>query len=178
MKKIMVFAVAAMAVSLFGAAKFDDLPAELKQVPAEKMIKMDGKQFSLYRNGKKIKDADSSSEICLTWIPGKGGKFSLPTTIGIYDRAAKKGVAHLRLKTVEQNEKFNWYKIGSGTIGKDTIIYITDWHICIPLKKFWKADGSNKFEFWISAKFQGPAYVKGSAKENAYIIDRAILIAK
>ena len=171
-------ALAAISASLFGTAKFDDLPAELKGVPAEKMIKMDGRQFSLYKNGKKIKDPDSSSEICLSWIPGKGGVFKLPTRIGIYDQETKKSVGGLLLKEVKQNEKFNWYRIGTGTIGKKTLLYITDWHICIRFDKLWKENASNKYEFWLSAKFQGPAYVKGSQKENAYIIDRAVLIAK
>ena len=174
----MIFALAAITATLFGATNFNDMPAELKKVPAAQLIKLDGTNFSLYKNGKKIKDADSSSPICMSWIPGKGSKFHVPFGVGIYDNATRKGVVGVQIKKVAQNEKFNWYKVGTGVIGKNSLAYLTDWHISIPLKKFYKEGASNKYELWISLKLQGPAYVKTSKKPNAFILDRAILIKK
>ena len=174
----MVLALAAFTATLVGAAKFDDLPAELKNVPESAMIKYEGAKISLYRNGKRIQDADSSSTSCILWIPGKGMKYHLPFGMGVYDYATKKGVVGITLKTVAQNEKFNWYKIGSGTIGKSSMLYLTDWHISINLKNLYKEGDSNKYEFWLSLKCQGPAYVKDSKKENALIVDRALIIKK
>ena len=41
-----------------------------------------------------------------------------------------------------------------------------------------EANNPNYFDVWVSIRFQGPAYVKGSAKENAVYIDRAALIRR
>lgn len=177
MKKTLALILTALSAAVF-AAPYSDLPDELKSLPESKIIQIDGEEISLYKNGKCAKDPDSAMSVSYFWIP-KDNRYRNPFNIRIYDREKKNAICNFYGRNIPNNEKYNWIKVGSGTISAKTFMYLsTDWHIYVSLGKYFKPDASNQYEFWVSIKAQGPAYVKNSKKENQLAVDRVLLIAK
>lgn len=162
--------------------KFKDLPPELAKLPENKVIAVPYIYQQGYTNTRKVKDPDSCQKQSLSWIPGAGRKHGLPQMAGVYAQIHKKCV-QVRIQKAPKDEKYHWYKIGDVELDADSYFFVTDWHNSIRLKSFYNlADGfdfnPNKYEAWISIKMQGPAYVPGSKKENAFLIDRGFLVKK
>lgn len=91
------------------------------------------------------------------------------------------GVAVI-LKSVAQDEKYHWYRLPgkfemaplSYFSGQGWAIQASTSHLYVltdgnPLDNTWD-------QIWVSAKFTGPAYVKGSTKPNAIWVDMAVLV--
>ena len=162
--------------------KFDDLPPEIADLPESKYIVVPYIYQQGYLHTKKLKDPDSSQNQSLSWIPGVGRAHGLPQYVGVYGQITKRG-CQVAIEKAPEDEKYHWYKIGEVELDPDSFFYVTDWHNRLCLKNFYNmADGfdfnPNKYEAWISIKLQGPAYVPGSQKENAFLLDRGLLIKK
>ena len=112
-------------------------------------------------------------------LPGKN-KFR--TTEFKWGNHKASGKVSLRLKAVPQDEKYHWFRIPgklelkpvSYFVGQGWAIQANTSHLFTltdgnPLDNTWD-------EIWFSAKFTGPAYVKGSTKENAIWVDMAVLV--
>lgn len=161
---------------------FTDLPEELKKVPRKDLIFLGHRRvYSGGRNGKYMKDPDSSMPRVVRWHK-PGDRFYKPVFgCGVYDWNWKKSqTASFKVKT---DEKYHWYKVRTFKMGPRSIVYALDWHIGIRLSDLYiVSDGvekdPNTYELWLSAKFEGKAYNPASTKENAIYFERAILVRK
>ena len=115
------------------------------------------------------------------WTNSDPEKFTRRIGCGIYDRQWKK--AKSSRITAPDDEKYHWFKIGRFSMGPSTIFFALDWHAGFNLKGFYiisdgvKAeDDPNVYDLWVSVKFQGPAYCKGSTKANGIFFERAMLV--
>ena len=83
-------------------------------------------------------------------------------------------------KQVHQDEKYHWYKLrGAIDLQDKSYFWAHSWAIQFKTSAVYLlTDGmtdNNVWEAWVSAKFTGPAYVPGSAKENAIWVDMVAL---
>ncbi len=90
------------------------------------------------------------------------------------------GSCELVVKPVPQDEKYHWYRI-PGVLDMNSLSYFWGhgWGIQMNISHVYVvADGIspvNKWQAWFRAKFTGPAYVKGSKKDNAIYLDTVVL---
>lgn len=150
-----------------------DLPGELKDVPAEKII-----DFSKFIYGpQKADDPESPTGKAAVYIPAQNAKNYGGIGMGVYTVSKKQVVGFIRPKAA--NEKYNWYKIPRR--GKDiefpggrhnTQVYLENWRIGAWVPE----DVKGKFNCWILVKVQGPFYVTGSKKENKLFLARVLLV--
>ena len=85
------------------------------------------------------------------------------------------------IQRVPKDEKYHWYVIPNCTVKhNDSWFWGYCWYLQIDLKTAYQIDdGASKENVWdtyFSAKFTGPAYVKGSKKENAIYVDQVVLV--
>ena len=92
-----------------------------------------------------------------------------------------KGEVSTVLQKVPQDEKYHWYKL-KGTIDLHEKSYFWGHSWAIQFKTdsvYVLSDGiadNNVWECWMSAKFTGPAYVKGSRRRNDILVERAVFV--
>ncbi len=92
------------------------------------------------------------------------------------------GGVNLLLRQVPQDEKYHWFRM-PGKLELKGISYFWGhaWAVQASTAHLYTlTDGNPKDntwdEVWFSAKFTGPAYVKGSKKKNAIYVDMAVLV--
>jgi hypothetical protein len=109
--------------------------------------------------------------------PFAGGLY--PNSFGIYSPSDKRSAATIRTG-VSQDEKYHWYKIGAFDFSPNSFLWGFYWIAHVDLTTaYTNADGLpgyNVWESWISVKYTGPAYVKGSTQKNGVFIDKVILV--
>ena len=163
--------------------KFDDLPVKYKKYKADTLKLFGTNCLSAYRDTSKIKaDPESSLGKAAVFHPANKKYHKTPVKIGMFDGSTKRQMT-TSITDIPQDEKYHWYKIGTFKIGTSTKIWLTEfWHITMTLRDtFISSDGlkdeenPNFYEIWVSLKFEGPTYVKGSSKPNAIYFDRAFL---
>ena len=139
-----------------------------------------GKALVCRKAGKELrkqkKDNESDEEHDLA-KPFAGGYY--PNSFGIYSRNDKRNSSTIKTD-VPQDEKYHWYKINAFDFGPNTFLWGFYWHASVNLNSaYTPADGLpgyNIWETWISVKYTGPAYVKGSTQKNGVFLDRVILV--
>ncbi|MBR6372902.1 MAG: hypothetical protein IKS20_06955, partial [Victivallales bacterium] len=109
--------------------------------------------------------------------PGGNGK----TTMFTWRNLNTSDGVRLLIKEVPQDEKYPWYRFPgklkledkfSAFYGHGEAIFANTTHL------YDLPDGNpqaNIWDAWFSAKFTGPAYVKGSTQENAIYVDMLVL---
>lgn len=161
---------------------FTDIPEELKKFPAG-AIRFLGisRQFRGGVCTRYVKDPDSKLPRVLGWFHSDPRKFTEMLGCGVYDNQRKKAFG-TRIKATT-DEKYHWRKIVRFKMGPSSYFYALNWHAQFNLKGLYiLADGVDKdndpnlYDIWVSIKFQGPAYKKGSKKENAVLFERALLV--
>lgn len=86
------------------------------------------------------------------------------------------------LKAVPQDEKYHWYRLpGKFEMKPLSYFWGFGWAIQASTQHLYTLTDGNPLDntwdqIWVSAKFTGPAYVKGSTKPNAIWVDMAVLI--
>ena len=109
-------------------------------------------------------------------LPGRDGK----ATQFYWRNLKQPGGVRLLVQKIPQDEKYHWYRFPgklelkdspSAFYGHGEGIYANTGH----LFDFAGDKQANTWTAWFSAKFTGPAYVKGSKKENAIFIDMLVL---
>ena len=112
-------------------------------------------------------------------LPGKN-KFR--TTKFSWGNHKQPGGVSLLLKEVPQDEKYHWYRM-PGKFELKPVSYFQGqgWAIQANTSHLFTLTDGNPLdntwdEVWFSAKFTGPAYVKGSKKPNAIYVDMAVLV--
>ncbi len=101
----------------------------------------------------------------------------MAATFGIYKYG--KDQKTIQITEFPSDEKYHWYKIPRFEIGSKTMFWGHFWFIQYDISSAYaNADGlkdGNVWDIWFSAKFTGPAYVKGSKKKNAVCVDMVVL---
>ena len=108
------------------------------------------------------------------------GKFR--TTFFRWGNHRMPGAVQLTIREVPQDEKYHWYRMpGKLELKGTSYFWGHGWAIQAASGHLYKlTDGDPRDntwdEVWFSAKFTGPAYVKGSTKKNAIWVDMAVLV--
>ena len=164
-------------------------PDKFKNIPDED-IRVLGKYHFFQKpnyNTLIVKDPDSLTKVALrgaspnpkkhgakTLYRDPSGKFQFRAT---QFGCANKGTV---IEDVPQDEKYHWYKIPDVTISEKSWFWGHLWYLAIPLASVYQVDDgmsdANYWDCWFSAKFTGPAYVKGSQKKNAIWVDMVVLV--
>ena len=90
------------------------------------------------------------------------------------------GRVHTYLKQVWQDEKYHWYRIpGSIVLSDKNTFWGHGWAVQARANHWYTLTNGDPRDntwdqIWFSAKFTGPAYVKGSTKENAIYVDMVV----
>ena len=106
---------------------------------------------------------------------------------GLYDQQRKEYGPTLTIAKadVPQDGKYHLYKMGRWRILPGTRLWgHKSWTVgCLDIEYAYRPPGpdatpdANDWDVWVSAKFTGPAYIRGSPdKENGYYMDRVILV--
>ena len=161
---------------------FTDIPEELKKLPPG-TIRFIGmtRQRRGGVNGRFVQDPDSKLKRVLVWIPANPDRFKKTIGCGVYDWVRKKG-KNTRI-TAPSDEKYHWIKTVRFYMGPNSAFHALDWHAGFNLKGLYTVtdvidpeNDPNLYDFWVSIKFQGPAYNPGSKKENGIFFERAMLV--
>ena len=159
--------------------RFKDIPEELKSVDAKDLVCVDYHAAPI----SSLLVADSESE------RGKAQKTrhdhdhskAFPFLCGVYDFTDKFSANfEIAENQAYRDEKYHWYKLGPVTLGRNSSFWFPrTWINSFVLRdKYIISDGlvedPNHYEVWVSVKFQGPAYVIGSSKENCIRVDRLL----
>ncbi len=124
----------------------------------------------------KLRVKDGSSHITL-----RGQKHiyhRLPFTMGVYNWAERKAgpTRILNEQDIPQDEKYHLYKLGSWYLIQCFRLWAHwSWSFMLLPTEAYTLTPDYKSDIYVSIKFTGPAYVKGSRKENAVYIDRVIV---
>jgi LysM repeat protein len=100
----------------------------------------------------------------------------------IHDGRIPRGTVAYRVKKIPQDEKYHWYKIPQPLNCANG--FIPFWGLYgflnMDLSTLYRyVDGREDMNIWdiyFSVKFTGPAWVKGSTKENAVWLDRIVAV--
>ena len=101
--------------------------------------------------------------------------------IGFQDRTNKRSLQVMLLpkNKIPGDEKFHFYPAGTVTLAPSTLLWMHEtWYLQQDLSNMYNAKdpGGNRYEVYVSLKFTGPAYVKGSRSQNGFWLDRILLV--
>ncbi|MBQ9500774.1 MAG: DUF4838 domain-containing protein [Lentisphaeria bacterium] len=95
---------------------------------------------------------------------------------GIQSRDKKKALLQ-STPEIPQNEKYDLIYIGRMTLTPNCVFWAhRSWAIQQDLDRYYRTGAVNTFDVYVSFKFEGPAYVGGSGKEDSISIDRIVLV--
>ena len=138
-------------------------------------------------SGDKVKDEDAAggyaAQIRTTHFKGTESQFhAFDFECGIYDFQEKKGrlAKTFPREQLFQDEKYHFYYLGITRLSVNNSLWFHHtWLMSAKLDKvFDSQDPAREYDVFVSVKFQGPAYVKDSAKPNALRVDRMIFVRK
>lgn len=168
-------------------AKTDDFVAgELVEAPLPAEVKgeevHDYKFNSFYVDGRRTRlvedpDAIGGKAVEIVDIDVKDRKFhTLPFTGGLYNgKATAKVGPSICLEEVPQDERYHLYRIGNWSLtnGAKVWLHWTWWFQFNPRDSY-MATPDYPCDVFVSIKFTGPSYVKGSARPDGIFVDRVI----
>ncbi|MBQ9367939.1 MAG: hypothetical protein IJT83_09180, partial [Victivallales bacterium] len=137
--------------------------------------------------GDKVKDDDAAggyaSQIRTTHFKGTDSQFhAFDFECGIYDFQEKKGRFAKTIPKTQlfQDEKYHFYYIGKTKLSVNNRLWFHHtWLMSANMDKVFDGlDPAREYDVFVSVKFQGPAYVKGSDRPNALRVDRVIFVRK
>ena len=96
---------------------------------------------------------------------------------GIRSRFLKKDLLKFN-KPVKKDEKYHFYHLGRFTVTPQTLLWLHwTWSMQHDLSSVYRQGNDNTYDIYVSLKFCGPAYSPGSKQENAFFMDRILLVA-
>lgn len=102
--------------------------------------------------------------------------YKLPFSLGYYNPVLKEsGSEFFKSKDdVPQDEKYHLYPLGEAVIMSPLYFHWSDWNF----RRYMGTLGivPEKRSIWVSMKFQGPAFVSGSVRENRVLVDRVFYV--
>ena len=98
--------------------------------------------------------------------------------IGMYDEIGRKMVKRIQPKVIPRDEKYHLYSLGVRKVPQKGYIFAhSSGLLRVETGRLCDLRNPEKmYEVVVSVKVQGPAYVKGSMKEDAVFIDRVLLL--
>ena len=169
-------------------------PEKFKDVPGHNFRMITYRNFSQKRNlgttvvndaesihGKALKMSDPRPE-------NQGAnkllskKYKFYTTQFVLGNHKAPGRVELILKELPQDEKYHWFRIpGAIELRAVSYFWAHAWAVQASTKHWYMLTDGNPLDntwdqVWFHAKFTGPAYVKGSKKENAFYIDMVAVV--
>lgn len=101
--------------------------------------------------------------------------------LGLQDRKNNKSLLFtiLSREQIFQDEKYHWYSVGTVELSPSTLLWLhPSWYLQQNLSYFYTPNdpAGNRYHIYVSLKFCGPAYVKNSNRENAFWLDRILLV--
>ncbi|MGN0872095.1 MAG: hypothetical protein ACI4UV_12990, partial [Victivallales bacterium] len=124
---------------------------------------------------KLVRDADSAGGLAMKLDTKEGDAFQA----GFYDVKNKK-MGYVRTVPKERipaDEKYHLYFLGTAELSEDCYVWAhPSSRIQYNLREFRLPSGDNTYRIYVSLKAEGPAYVPGSEKENAVLLDRILLV--
>ena len=163
---------------------FKDLPAELTGVDESDLIALWYRNCACDPGGEWKADPDSSCLKSVVWREGRDHSKWMKQIGGVYDKAHKTNTPFswtYGKDVTFADEKYHWVKLGVARVGSNAFFWaMFDWNQNWHLQDYYiNCDGlpvdPNWYEFWVSIKYCGSAYVFGSTKPNAVWIDRVLL---
>ncbi len=109
----------------------------------------------------------------------KPDEYKLPFPCGFYDNENKKHVISHNITREEiVPDRFHLYKIGKASFSRECQIWAyPSWRVNYSCERFFEPGRDNKWEVWLSLKFEGPAFsAKNTEKENRVWFDRAVFV--
>ncbi len=161
----------------FDAARVNTLcaPEKLGIPPALKHRKL---RFLVPLGDPGIEDPESPIGFTLAML--KEEKHDRLPVFGAYDFGNRKSLCQLQFRPedIPQDEKYHFFRIGKIRPAEKAYIYgHWSWRLQYFLYgRFAPEEFDKEYEVWVSAKFTGPAYVKGSKKANGFYFNQAILV--
>ena len=161
-----------------------ETPAEFRHIPKDRIFVYGWPHFREYSHkpDQVIYEDDPSSPAKRAAIPppALAAQYEQykPSSFGVYDFASKQSLVN-KNKKVYQDEKYHWIYAGRADIQPGSFFWAFRWVLQIPFAGVWQlSDGikeGNKWHVYVSARFTGPAYVKGSKSPNKLYIDYVVL---
>ena len=158
------------------------LPEEFSKMPKESVIDLFGETITGYGMSPLVTDPDSKTGVGLRLPKAAFDKHGTDPKFGIYDPATKTYGPGLTVEFSPQDGKYHLYKLGRYTLTNSSasIYGHGSWFIGIKIGQNYDqaaGDAHNTYDVYVSAKFTGPAYIKGSKDtENGFWVDRVILV--
>ena len=134
-----------------------------------------------------INDPEAAGGVaCMLTVPPKRSKdqsmafHSKDFQMGVHSPVRKKSLGSKKFSRDEifKDEKYHWYFLGKFTLAPGCFIWV-HWSWMMPFKCLSSVYNpimpEAQYGIWLSVKLQGPAYVPGSKKENAVVVDRIIV---
>lgn len=156
------------------AELFSHFPVTVpKQFDGCEVIDWHWNQITKVGKAEYVKDPDA---VCGTAFKNPNFKHRLPFSLGHYFPPNKRGGA-LTFSAVDipQDEKFHLYNLGKNVVMQRLYVYFDNsW----TFRSYLPTIGiiPTEWDIWVSMKFTGPAYVKGSKSPNAVLFDRMFLV--
>ena len=137
------------------------------------------------KSGVKVEDADAAGgkayQVTTSHFNGTLEEFhSFDFEFGVYSFLNKSSVIRKTIpkNTLPQDEKYHFYNLGKAKIGELNTLWIHHtWWMSVKLDNVYDVLNPDMvYDIYVSAKFQGPSYVKGSTSKDALRVDRIIFV--
>ena len=164
--------------TLCSGKEYAPLPEQFRNLPAGRLIDLDGATFARNSSAAPEVFADPEAALGLCWR--REGDKELPMPMGVYgfDPAHPLNDAKYIRKEDVPGPGYHWYT-GPKFRGQEwCYVYLTEsWRFQVPLWSDWDPKHPDQqWQVWISGRFTGPAYPGGKADEaNGFAVDRVIL---
>ena len=121
-----------------------------------------------------VEDADSATGYASVF-PAARQKLGPPFFAGAWNGIVKNG-CELKLEASEipQDEKFHAFKLGETKMACPGYFYFNSWHYRVWMQTL--GIEPEMREVWLSVKFTGPNFVKGSTKPNQILYERIFFV--
>ena len=137
------------------------------------VVDMHWNQIPLTGKVEYVRDPDA---VCGMAFRCAGEAEKLPYNVGFYFGPRKYGESLTITETdIPDDEKFHLYKLGRTTVMAPLLLHFNhSWTVCTYLPTVGIIP--SEWDIWVSMKFAGPRYVKGSKAQNAILFDRILLV--
>jgi hypothetical protein len=160
------------------AAVFSRMP-----LPVPKELK--GREISAVycvndiHNSRRALVADADSPTGFAVYNKKDDIVKFPFTMGFYvgwPGHVESQQIKITREEIPQDGKYHLYRLGAGRSDLDARVYF-DWTWAFKVWLPCYGMPSQEREFWVSAKFTGPAFVRGSKDPNRLLVERIFVVA-
>lgn len=120
-------------------------------------------------NIKLVKDPEAREGCAFEIIPAAKDYYTLPFSVGAYDRQNAKWRLLKNWDVLPQGEGYMWLYAGRTVLHQNCYVYATRSSTIQALMKNYLELGEKTVDIWCRAKFQGPAYGKKGDKNKMFI---------